>query len=86
MEVGLISQYWEQLVALFLAVAAVVRLKQETEGLRKELDNVVASLEKRDTYVEVVKLRAELDIANKNVSALWDYTNSLRDRMNGKSS
>jgi hypothetical protein len=79
MEVGLISQYWEQIVAFFLAVAAVVRLKQETEGLRKDLDNIVADLAKRDTYVEVVKIRAELDVAAKNITSLWNIINGMKD-------
>ena len=47
--------------------------------LQKDLDNI----EKRDTYVETVKLRAEVDQLRSNVSSLWDYTNKLRDKFNG---
>ena len=51
--------------------------------LQKDLDHLTSSLEKRDTYVECVKLRAEMDQQKSQVSALWDYTNKLRDKFNG---
>ena len=84
MDVNLITEYWDQLIVLFLFVVMAVRLRENVTSLRKDVDSLSAYLEKRDTYVEVVKLRAELDAAQKNVSALWDYVNNLRDRMNGK--
>jgi hypothetical protein len=31
----------------------------------------------------VVKLEAKMEQAEKNLSALWQFTNSLRDRFNG---
>tara|TARA_R110002020_G_C15773019_1_gene728353 strand:+ start:241 stop:474 length:234 start_codon:yes stop_codon:yes gene_type:complete len=76
METSLITEYWDQLIALLLVVAAFVKLKQESASLRKDLDSLV----KRDTYVEVVRLRAELDAAGKNISALWDVVNALRNK------
>tara|TARA_R110002020_G_scaffold18695_3_gene64992 strand:+ start:4561 stop:4809 length:249 start_codon:yes stop_codon:yes gene_type:complete len=80
MDADFIHAYWDQLVTIFLAVAAIVKLKAETVGLRKDLDNLRDDLAKRDTYIEVVRLRAELDVAGKNVSALWNTVNQLRDR------
>ena len=47
--------------------------------IQKDLDTI----EKRDTYVETVKLRTEVDQLRSQVSALWDYTNKLRDKFNG---
>jgi len=41
-------------------------------------------MEKKQTYVSVVKLEAEMDQAKKNISSLWDRVNNLRDRFNGK--
>jgi len=40
-------------------------------------------LQKKQTYVSVVKLEAKMEQAEKNLSALWQFTNSLRDRFNG---
>lgn len=65
-------------------IVMAVRLESEVRALRKDLDNIKKELERRDTYVETVKLRAEVDMINKNVSALWDFTNKLRDKFNGK--
>lgn len=81
----LLQQYWDQLAVLFFVVVMAVRLRENVSSLRKDVDSLSSDLEKRDTYVEVVKLRAELDVASKNITALWNYTNSLRDRMNGHS-
>lgn len=81
----LLQQYWDQLAVLFFVIVMAVRLRENVSSLRKDVDSLSSSLDKRDTYVEVVKLRAELDVANKNISALWEYTNSLRDRLNGGS-
>jgi len=84
MNLNIITEYWDQLVVIFLFVVMAVRLRENVTSLRKDVDSLTAYLEKRDTYVEVVKLRADLDAAQKNVSALWDYVNNLRERMNGK--
>ena len=37
-------------------------------------------MKKRDTYVETVRLRAEVDVNSKQISSLWQFVNSLRDR------
>lgn len=84
MELNLIAEYWDQAVVLFLVVVMAVRLRENVTSLRKDVDSLTTYLEKRDTYVEVVRLRAELDTAQKNISALWAYVNNLRDRVNGK--
>ena len=84
MNLNIITEYWDQLVVIFLFVVMAVRLRENVTSLRKDVDSLTAYLEKRDTYVEVLKLRADLDAAQKNVSALWDYVNNLRERMNGK--
>ena len=56
-----------------------MRLESEVKNLRKDVDQI----QKRDTYVETVKLRAEMDVQNKQVSALWDFVNKLREKFNG---
>ena len=84
MNLNIITEYWDQLVVIFLFVVMAVRLRENVTSLRKDVDSLTAYLEKRDTYVEVGKLRADLDAAQKNVSALWDYVNNLRERLHGK--
>ncbi len=62
-------------------IVVAVRLESEVKNLRKDVDQI----QKRDTYVETVKLRAEMDVQNKQVSALWDFCNKLREKFNGHS-
>jgi len=62
-----------------------VRLESEVKSIRKDLNNLTKEIERRDTYVETVKQRSELDINTKQISALWVMINKLRDRFNGNS-
>ena len=72
----LITEYWHQIVVLVGAIVVAVRLQSEVHSLKKDIDEI----KKRDTYVEVVKLRAEVDVNSKQISSLWEFVNSLRDR------
>ena len=71
-----ISSYWHQILFLVGAIVVAVRLQSEVHSLRKDIEDI----KKRDTYVEVVKLRAEVDVNIKQISSLWEFVNSLRDR------
>ena len=71
-----ISSYWHQILFLVGAIVIAVRLQSEVHSLRKDIEDI----KKRDTYVEVVKLRAEVDVNIKQISSLWEFVNSLRDR------
>ena len=71
-----ISSYWHQILFLVGAIVVAVRLQSEVHSLRKDIEDI----KKRDTYVEVVKLRAEVDVNIKQISSLWEVVNGLRDR------
>ena len=79
----LITEYWHQLLVLIGAMIVAIRLESEVKSLRKDLDNMTKELNRRDTYVETVKQRSEIDVLNKQVSSLWEFMNKLRDRFNG---
>lgn len=68
-----IQQYWEQIAVLGLAILALVRMKFELDSLKKD----VADLNNRSTFIDVVKLKAEMEVVNRNITALWDKFNSL---------
>ena len=78
---ALISQYWHQIVALIGLIVVAVKLNSAVQVLRKDVDDIV----KRDTYVETVKQRAQIDIQEKQIAALWSFVNNLREKFNGKS-
>ena len=75
----IIKSHWHQIVFIIGLIVVAVKLNAQVKEIQKDLD----SIEKRDTYVETVKLRAEVDQLRSQISALWDYTNKLRDRFNG---
>ena len=83
-----ITDYWEQIVIIGAAIIVATRLREQVNEARRDIDALTDQLNKRDTYVETVRLRAQFDaqVANleKQVSALWDFCNQLRDRHNGK--
>ena len=72
----IITEYWHQIIVLVGAIVVAVRLQSDVHSLRKDIEEI----KKRDTYVEVVKLRAEVDVNIKQISSLWEFVNSLRDR------
>lgn len=76
----LITNYWHQIILLLGAVIIAVRLESEVKSLRKDVDGLSEELRRRDTYVETVKHRSEIDVLTKQVSSLWDYVNMLRNK------
>ncbi len=79
----LLTQYWYQIVFFLGVIIVAVRLESEVKGLRKDLDRLSEDLQRRDTYVETVKQRSEIDVLVKQVSSLWEFVNKLRDKHNG---
>ncbi len=79
----LITSHWHQIIFIISLIVVAVKLSAQIKEIQKDLDHLTSSLDKRDTYVECVKLRTETDTLKTQVSALWDYTNKLRDKFNG---
>ena len=64
-------------------MVAAVKLNSLVQILRRDVDTLDRDIKRRDTYVETVKLRAEVDQNSKNISSLWDALNKFRDKNNG---
>ena len=79
----IVTEYWHQIVFFLGAVVVAVRLQSDVNSNKRELSQLKNELDRRDTYVETVKQRAELDIHGKQISTLWEFVNKLRDKMNG---
>jgi len=71
--VEFIQEYWEQLAIVGFAILAIVKMKFELDSLKKD----VSDLYKRNTFIEVVTLKAEMEVAKRNITSLWDKFNSL---------
>ncbi len=64
-------------------MVAAVKLNSLVQILRRDVDTLDRDIKRRDTYVETVKLRAEVDQNSKNISSLWEAVNKFRDKKNG---
>ena len=78
-----LTEYWHQILFFIGAIIMAVRLESEVKSNRRDLNHLTDELDRRDTYVETVKQRAEIDIHGKQISTLWEFVNKLRDKMNG---
>ena len=68
-----IQEYWEQLAIVGFAILAIVKMKFELDSLKKD----VSDLYKRNTFIEVVTLKAEMEVVKRNITSLWDKFNAL---------
>ena len=75
-----IRDYWSQIIVLLGALVAAVKMNSLLQILRRDVDTLDKDIKRRDTYVETVKLRAEVDQLNKNVSSLWEQINKMKDK------
>ena len=80
MNVDLLKTFLPLVIFVVGALIVSVRLQSEVKELKRD----VREMEKKQTYVSVVKLEAEMEQAKKNISSLWERINNLRDRFNGK--
>ena len=74
-----IGLYWHQIIFIVGLIVVAVKLSAQVKQLEKDMEHLTG----RDTYVEVVKSRAQVDQLQNQNTALWDYTNKLRDKFNG---
>ena len=77
----LITDYWQQLLFVLTVVVISVKLNASVAELKKDVDQILS----RDTYIATTKLRAQVDMQEKQISALWEFTNNLRDRLTNQS-
>ena len=72
----LLLKYWPQILAIVMVIVMFVKLKATVANLRKDVDDI----QKRDTFVQVVKLRADLDalkeITSEKIKSLFELWNN----------
>ena len=67
----LITEFWPQILATVLVIAIFVKIKSGVAELRKDVDDI----NKRDTYVQVVRLQAQVQELEKKVEMLFKLYN-----------
>lgn len=84
----MISQFWEQILLIGALIFHAARSYAQLSELRKDVDTLQSDnlrlLKWTQSQAEqIVQLRAEMDVSNKQITSLWDFTNAIRDRLNG---
>jgi len=67
----LIVEFWPQILAIVVVIAIFVKIKSGVAELRKDVDDI----NKRDTYVQVVRLQAQVQELEKKVEMLFKLYN-----------
>ena len=81
-EFGWVQEWWPQVNGIGVLVVVATRLREQVHELRKDVDLIMS----RNTFVTVTKIQAQTEQQEKQISAIWEYTNKLRDRIDDKSS
>lgn len=84
----MISSHWDQILLLGAIVYHAARSYALLSELRKDVDTLQTDNHRLLDWTQkqaeqIVQLRAEVDVLNKQITSLWDFTNGLRDRING---
>lgn len=93
----MISAHWDQILLLgaivFHAARSYALLSECQKDIKQIQDELLRytkwtqsqaeDIVKLGNNSDIVKLRAEMDVVNKQITSLWDFTNGLRDRLNG---
>jgi len=74
--VNFVQEYWEQIAVVGFAILALIRMKFELDSLKKD----VADLNNRSTFIDVVKLKAEMEVVNRNITSLWSMYNTWKSK------
>tara|TARA_R100000656_G_scaffold70449_2_gene52943 strand:- start:350 stop:577 length:228 start_codon:yes stop_codon:yes gene_type:complete len=74
--VDFITEFWEQLTVLGIAILALVKMKFEVDSLKKD----VSDLRSRSTFVDVIELKAKMTVVDRNITELWSQFNANEKR------
>lgn len=84
----MISSHWDQILLLGAIIYHAARSYALLSELRKDVDSLQADNHRLLDWTQkqaeqIVELRAEVNVSNKQITSLWEFTNGLRDRLNG---
>ena len=73
---GIIQEYWHQIIFLGVVIIMFTKLREQTAELTKDVEEI----RKRELFAKHVELKAEVTLLKKQVSALGNFCNKIRDR------
>ena len=81
-----ITEHWDQLLFIGLLIVWATRSREQISSLLKDtevLQDSTKSISKQNNQQQetLVKLRAEQDVTNRQITALWDFINKIKDKV-----
>lgn len=81
-----ITEHWDQLIFIGLLIVWATRSREQVSGLLKDteiLQNNVKNISTQNNTQQqtLVQLRAEQDVANRQITALWEFVNKIKDKV-----
>ena len=81
-----ITEHWDQLIFIGLLIVWATRSREQISSLIKDTEILQSSMDIITTQNNhqqetLVKLRAEQDVTNKQITALWDFVNKIKDKV-----
>jgi|TARA_R100000808_G_C2030165_1_gene74356 hypothetical protein len=85
---NMISEHWDQILLLGAIVFHAARSYALLSECQKDIQQLQDELLRYTKLTqhqaeEIVRLRAEVDVVNRQITTQWEFMNGLRDRFNG---
>ena len=81
-----ITEHWDQLIFIGLLIVWATRSREQVSSLLKDteiLQNNVKNISTQNNTQQqtLVQLRAAQDVTNKQITALWEFVNKIKDKV-----
>ena len=82
----MLSAHWHQIMFIGFLIVWATRSREQISELQKDVcilqKDLAKNIEWRQQQQEkLVQLRAEQDVANKQITSIWDVYNKLREKI-----
>ena len=82
----MLSAHWHQIMFIGFLIVWATRSREQISELQKDVCVLQRDLAKNIDWTQqqqekLVQLRAEQDVANKQITSIWDVYNKLREKI-----
>ena len=82
----MLSAHWHQIMFIGFLIVWATRSREQISELQKDVCVLQKDLAKNIEWTQqqqekLVQLRAEQDVANKQITSIWDVYNKLREKI-----
>jgi|TARA_R100001163_G_C4964136_1_gene126740 hypothetical protein len=82
----MLSAHWHQIMFIGFLIVWATRSREQISELQKDVCILQKDLAKNIEWTQqqqekLVQLRAEQDVANKQITSIWDVYNKLREKI-----